>query len=176
MTLFHDFSSWLLFMTSLHDFLSNSLHSFSSWLSIIALYHSSLSKLSIKQSSCFSSCSSLWLYIKKIMQRRKFGKISIFSSLDIIFDFLTSRVENSNQVLTRNRYQIESECWNRVFKSSQKIDIEYSSWIRRLISKLDLIISLIFLKVIVLKQDLRINFIKAKVIVRNWVKLEILLI
>ena len=76
------------------------------------------------------------------MQRRKTGKISIFSSLDIIFDFLTSWVENSNQVLTWNRYQIESECWNQVFKLSQKIDIEYLSRVRRLISKLNLMISL----------------------------------
>ncbi len=76
------------------------------------------------------------------MQRRKTGKISIFSSLDIIFDFLTSWVENSNQVLTWNQYQVESECWNRVFKLSQKIDIKYLSWVRRLISKLDLMISL----------------------------------
>jgi len=76
------------------------------------------------------------------MQRRKIRKISIFNSLDVIFDFLTSRVENLNRVSTRNRYQIESECWNRVFESSQKIDIEYSSRIRRLISKLNLTISL----------------------------------
>ncbi len=76
------------------------------------------------------------------MQRRKIGKISIFSSLDVIFDFLTSRVENSNRVLIQSWYQIESECWNWVFKSSQKIDIEYSSRVRRLISKLNLMISL----------------------------------
>ncbi len=68
------------------------------------------------------------------MQRRKIGKISIFSSLDVIFDFLTSWVENSNQVSIQDWYQIESECWNRVFKSSQKIDIKYLSWVRRLIS------------------------------------------
>ncbi len=61
------------------------------------------------------------------MQRRKFEKISIFNSLDVIFDFLTSQVENSNQVLTWDQYQVESECWNRVFESSQKINIEYSS-------------------------------------------------
>ena len=76
------------------------------------------------------------------MQRRKIGKISIFSSLDVIFDFLTSRVENSNRVLIQSWYQIESECWNWVFESSQKIDIEYSSRVRRLISKLNLMISL----------------------------------
>ncbi len=76
------------------------------------------------------------------MQRRKTGKISIFNSLDVIFDFLTSQIENSNLISTWNQYQIESECWNRVFESSQKIDIEYSSWVRRLISKLNLTISL----------------------------------
>ena len=76
------------------------------------------------------------------MQRRKTGKISIFNSLDVIFDFLTSRVENSNRVSIQDRYQIESECWNRVFESNQKIDIEYLSRVRRLISKLDLMISL----------------------------------
>ena len=76
------------------------------------------------------------------MQRWKIGKISIFSSLDVIFDFLMSWVENLNQVLTWDWYQIESECWNRVFKSSQKIDIEYSSWVKRLILKLDLTINL----------------------------------
>ncbi len=58
------------------------------------------------------------------MQRWKTGKISIFNSLDIIFDFLTSWVENLNQVLIQDWYQIESECWNWVFKSSQKIDIK----------------------------------------------------
>jgi len=63
-------------------------------------------------------------------------------TFDVIFDFLMSRIENLNRVSTRNQYQIESECWNQVFKLSQKIDIEYSSRVRRLISKLDLMISL----------------------------------
>ena len=76
------------------------------------------------------------------MQRRKTGKISIFNSLDVIFDFLMSRVENSNRVSTRDQYQAESKCWNRVFESSQKIDIEYSNRVRRLILKLNLTISL----------------------------------
>ena len=58
------------------------------------------------------------------MQRWKIGKISIFNSLDVIFDFLMSWVENSNQVLTWDQYQIKSECWNQVFELSQKIDIE----------------------------------------------------
>ncbi len=82
------------------------------------------------------------------MQRRKIGKISIFSSLDVIFDFLTSWIKNSNLISTQDQYQIESECWNWVFESSQKIDIEYSSWIRRLILKLDLTISLIREKIV----------------------------
>ncbi len=77
------------------------------------------------------------------MQRRKTGKISIFSSLDVIFDFLMSRVKNLNRVSTWSQYQAESECWNQVFESSQKIDIEYSSQVRRLILKLDLTISLL---------------------------------
>ncbi len=76
------------------------------------------------------------------MQRRKIEKISIFNSLDVIFDFLMSWIENSNQVSIQSQYQIELECWNRVFKSSQKIDIKYLSWVRRLISKLDLMINL----------------------------------
>ena len=79
------------------------------------------------------------------MQRRKTGKISIFSFLDVIFNFLTSRVKNSNRVSTWNQYQIKSEDWNRVFQSSQKIDIKYSSWVRRLISKLNLMISLMMI-------------------------------
>ncbi len=58
------------------------------------------------------------------MQRRKIGKISIFNSLDVIFNFLMSWVENLNRVLTQDQYQIESECWNWVFELSQKIDIE----------------------------------------------------
>ena len=89
------------------------------------------------------------------MQRRKTGKISIFNSLDVIFDFMTSRVEHSNRVSTRDQYQIESECWNQVFESSQKIDIEYSNWVRRLISKLGSTISLVR------------NLIKRNIIVNN---------
>ncbi len=79
------------------------------------------------------------------MQRRKTEKNSIFSSLDVIFDFLMSWIENLNQVLIQNQYQIKSECWNWVFKLNQKIDIKYLSQVRRLISKLNLMISLILL-------------------------------
>ncbi len=77
------------------------------------------------------------------MQRRKTGKISIFSSLDVIFDSLASRVGNSNRVSIRGRYQAGSECWNRVFKPNQKVGTEYSSRVRRLVSKLDPTVSLI---------------------------------
>ncbi len=76
------------------------------------------------------------------MQRWKIKKNSIFNFLDVIFDFLMSQIENLNQVLTQDQYQTESECWNQVFESSQKIDIKYLSEIRRLISKLDLMINL----------------------------------
>ncbi len=44
------------------------------------------------------------------MQRRKTGKISIFSSLDVIFDCLTSRVESASSNPARDWYQVESEC------------------------------------------------------------------
>ncbi len=76
------------------------------------------------------------------MQRWKTGKISIFNSLNVIFDFLMSQIENLNQVLTWDQYQVESECWNWVFELSQKIDIKYLSQVRRLILKLDSTISL----------------------------------
>ncbi len=58
------------------------------------------------------------------MQRRKTGKISIFSPLDVIFDSLASRVGNPDRVLTRGRYQAGSECWNRVFEPGQKVGTE----------------------------------------------------
>jgi len=63
-------------------------------------------------------------------------------TFDVIFDFLMSQVKNSNRVSIWSWYQIESECWNWVFELSQKIDIEYLNWIRRLILKLNLMISL----------------------------------
>ena len=78
----------------------------SSWFLIIAFYQIFLSNLSIKRSSCFLFMTfyqtflpnnlhvfSLWLSIKckKVMQ--KTGKISIFNSLDIKLEFLTSQVE-----------------------------------------------------------------------------------
>jgi len=139
MFFYYSFSSWLFFMTFLHNFLScfsiiAFLHDFPSWFSIITLYHNSLSKLSTKQSSCFSSCFSLcfslWLSIKKIMQRRKTGKISIFSSLDIIFDCLTSRVKSASSDSTWDWYRVKSWDSTQVFESSQKIQLKYSSWVR----------------------------------------------
>ncbi len=60
------------------------------------------------------------------MQRRKTGKISIFSSLDVIFDCLMNRVENLNSDSTRDRYRVGSRDWYRVFRPSHDIDIEYS--------------------------------------------------
>ncbi len=69
------------------------------------------------------------------MQRRKTGKISIFSPLDVIFDSLASRVGNPNRVSIRDRYQAGSECWNRVFGPDQKVDTEYSGRVRRLVPK-----------------------------------------
>jgi len=45
--------------------------------------------------------------------------------------------------LIQDQYQIKSECWNQVFKSSQKINIKYLSWVRRLILRLNLMINLI---------------------------------
>jgi len=76
------------------------------------------------------------------MQRRKTGKISIFSPLDVIFDSLASRIGNPDRVSTRSRYQAGSECWNRVFEPGQKVGTEYSSRVRRLVSKLGPTISL----------------------------------
>ncbi len=61
------------------------------------------------------------------MQRRKTGKISIFNSLDIIFDCLMSRVESASSDSTRDRYWVESWDWYQVFKLNHDIDIEYLS-------------------------------------------------
>ncbi len=63
-------------------------------------------------------------------------------TFNVIFDFLMSWVKNSNLILIQDRYQIESECWNQVFELNQKIELKYLSWVRRLILKLDLMISL----------------------------------
>ena len=60
------------------------------------------------------------------MQKQKTGKISIFSSLDVIFNCLMSWIENSNSDSTQDWYRVESWDWYRVFKSSHDIDIEYS--------------------------------------------------
>ncbi len=53
------------------------------------------------------------------MQRRKTGKISIFNSLDVIFNFLMSWVR-----MLKSSIQVELEDWYQVLKSSQKIDIK----------------------------------------------------
>ncbi len=132
MTLLHDFSSWLFFITFLHNSLSNSLHSFSSWLSIIAFYHSFLSKLSTKQSSCsslcfsscFSSCFSLWLSIKKIMQKGN-AKTKNRKNLVLLTSYSISWWVKSR---TQIKYWLEVD-----IRSSQNVETEYLSWVRRLI-------------------------------------------
>ncbi len=58
------------------------------------------------------------------MQRRKTGKISIFSSFDVIFDCLTSWIENLNQTLTEDWYQVESECLTQVIESNWDVRLE----------------------------------------------------
>ncbi len=129
----HVFSSWFSIKWSscfsiialYHDFLSWLFIKWSSCFSIIVLYQSFLSKLSIKWSSCFSS----WLSIKKIMQKdnakakikEKSEKISIFSSLDVIFNCLMSRVESASSDSTRNQYQVESWCLTWVIESSRDV-------------------------------------------------------
>jgi len=42
------------------------------------------------------------------MQRRKTGKISIFNSLDIIFNCLMSQIESANSDSTQDQYQVKS--------------------------------------------------------------------
>ena len=55
------------------------------------------------------------------MQRRKTGKISIFSSLDVIFDCLTTQVESASSDSTQDQYRVESRCSIQVFKLSQDV-------------------------------------------------------
>ncbi len=78
-TFYHDFSSWLFFITLLHDF---SIMTFLSWLFFMTLYHIVFMFLVIT-------------FIKKIMQKQKIEKISIFNFLDVKLEFLTSRVASS---------------------------------------------------------------------------------
>ncbi len=87
MTFYHDFSSWLLFIALLHDF---SIMTFLSWLFFMTLYHIVFMFLVMTS-------------IKKIMQKQKIGKISIFSSLDAKLEFLTSQVELI-------QFSVESSC------------------------------------------------------------------
>ncbi len=58
------------------------------------------------------------------MQRRKTGKISIFSSLDVIFNCLMSRVESASFDSTWDQYQVELRCLTQVFKSSQDVQLK----------------------------------------------------
>ncbi len=91
----HDFFSWLFFIAFLHDFsIITSLHSFSSWL----LYHDSSIMTLLSWLFFMTFYHIVFMFpvmtsIKKIMQKQKTGKISIFSSLDVKLEFLTSQVE-----------------------------------------------------------------------------------
>ncbi len=58
------------------------------------------------------------------MQRWKIGKISIFNSSDVIFNCLTSWVENSNWTLTWDWYQVELDDSTQVIELSQKIQLK----------------------------------------------------
>ncbi len=124
------FSSWLSTMFSRHDSLSksNDLHVFSSWFSIKRFSSFSLcfslcfsSCFSIKQSSCFSFMT-LYDSIKKIMQKdnAKVGKISIFNSLDVKLEFLTSRIELTQFSVESSR--IKLKIWAIRLESSWKCE------------------------------------------------------
>ena len=119
MTFYHDFSSWLFFIASLHDF---STMTFLSWLLFMTLYHIVF---------MFFVMTS----IKKIMQKQKTGKISIFSFLDVKLKFLTSRVELI-------QFSVESSRVASNWKYEQ-LDFE-SSQIQNVNPKLNLMISLSF--------------------------------
>jgi len=145
----HDFSSWLSIMFFRHDSLSKSndlhvslhvsLHVFLYVFLYVSLYVLLYDFLS-NNLHVFPS----WLSIKKIMQKdnAKVGKISIFSSLDIKLEFLTSQVE-----LTQ--FSVEMSCVKLKICSTrlklnwkcEQLNFE-SSWIQNVNSKLDLMISL----------------------------------
>ncbi len=131
MTFYHDFSSWLFFITLLHDF---SIMTFLSWLFFMTLYHIVF---------MFLVMTSIKKKMQKDNAKAKNGKISIFNSLDVKLEFLTSRVE-----LTQ--FLVESSCiklkiWATWLESSWKceqLNFE-SSWIQNVNSKLNLTISLV---------------------------------
>ena len=64
------------------------------------------------------------------MQRWKIEKISIFNSLDIIFDCLMSRVKSASSDSTWNQYQVELRCSTWVFELSRDVQFKYSSRVR----------------------------------------------
>ncbi len=114
MTFYHDFSSWLFFMTFLHD---SFIMTFLSWLFFMTS-------------------------IKKIMQKQKIEKISIFSSFDVKLKFLTSQVELI-QFSVEFSY-VKLKIWAirlRLSWKCEQLDFE-SSWIQNVNSKLNSMISL----------------------------------
>ncbi len=58
------------------------------------------------------------------MQRRKIEEISIFSSLDVIFDCLMSWVESASSDSTQDRYRVKSWDSTWVLESSQNVDLQ----------------------------------------------------
>jgi len=144
-----ELSTWFFFMTFYHVFLS--------WLSIKVKRSSCFSScfslcFSSCFSSCFSLCFSLWLSIKWSScflfiifyqkDNAKVEKISIFNSLDVKLEFLTSWVELI-------QFSVESSCiklkicviWLESSWKCEQLDFE-SSWIQNVNSKLNSIISL----------------------------------
>ncbi len=64
---------------------------------------------------CWSIVS--WILLRKLLSIVEFW----------IFNCLINWVENSNSDSTQNQYQVESQDWYQVFKSSYDIDIKYLS-------------------------------------------------
>jgi len=85
----------------------------------ILLGKSLLVVVSIFMSHELWKCHSIvsWILLEKLLSVVEFW----------IFDCLTSQVKNLNSDLTRDQYQVESQDWYQVFKSSHDIDIKYSS-------------------------------------------------
>jgi len=86
-----------------------------------------------------------WLSTKKVMQKdnAKVGKISIFSSLDVKLEFLTSRVELTQFSVESSRVKLK--IWAIQLKLSWKceqLDL-ISIWVQNVNSKLNSMISLL---------------------------------
>ncbi len=98
---------------------------------------------SIKRSSCFSFMT-FYDPIKKIMQKgnAKAGKISIFSSLDVKLEFLTSRIELTQFSVESSR--VELKIWATRLESNWKCEQfdPISIRVQNVNSKLDSMISL----------------------------------